>query len=244
MYSEQIASTASSPTLVFLHHGLGSIAQWKTFPADLCQATGLPGLSLDRDGHGRAGPAAARTSRYLEEEAMRLGEYLRTLGMGRVILVGHSDGATIALLHAASGEAPAPAAVVSIAAHLFVEDVTRKGVRCAVDQHRALRARLRRYHGGKADALFWNWAGAWLSPSFDDWDIRHLMSGVRCPVLALQGSDDEYGTEAQVEAIAAHCAGQVSKRLIPGCGHDPHLQAPEAALRIISGWIAGLNLSP
>lgn len=179
---------------------------------------------------------------YLQEEAARLGDYLRTHGMERVILVGHSDGATIALLHAAYGAAPEPLAVVSIAAHLFVESVTRKGVRSTLDEHVTLRARLRRYHGDKADALFWNWAGTWLSPAFDDWDIRNSMSGVRCPVLALQGVEDEYGTVAQVDAIAEYCAGPVTKSLIPGCGHDPHLQAPEATLQIIHDWIGRLSL--
>lgn len=242
MHSERLGSQAASPTLVFLHHGLGSIAQWRTFPATLCEATGLPGLLLDRIGHGQSAPGGIRPLHYLEDEAVQLAAALHALDAHRVLLVGHSDGATIALLHAACGADPKPLAVVSIAAHLFVEDITRAGIRKAVDNHAILRSRLQRYHGAKTDALFWNWAGTWLSPAFDAWDIRQQMPGVHCPVLALQGVDDEYGTIAQIEAIEAGCSGPVTRALIPDCGHDPHLQNPAATMQAIARWIAALNL--
>ncbi|MBL8227310.1 MAG: alpha/beta hydrolase [Bryobacterales bacterium] len=240
MHVERIDSRRSSPVLVFLHHGLGSIAQWRTFPAMLCAQVELPALLIDREGHGLSDPAPPRPLRYLESEAERFAQYLAEQQLDEVILVGHSDGASIALLHAASNRAPRPIGVVSMAAHLFVEDVTRAGVRIAAANHSSLRARLRRYHGSKADALFWHWAGAWLAPSFDDWDISARMRDVQCPVLALQGADDEYGTLAQVSAIQENCTGPVTRVILPDCAHEPHLQAPAETLRVIAQWILAL----
>lgn len=240
MHVERINSSLTSPVLVFLHHGLGSIAQWRTFPAVLCGELELPGLLIDREGHGLSGPAQPRPLRYLEREAELFAQCLADQRLSEVILVGHSDGASIALLHAASNRVPRPVAVVSIAAHLFVEDVTRAGVRIAAANHSNLRSRLRRYHGPKADALFWRWAGTWLAPTFDEWDIRACMCDVRCPVLALQGAGDEYGTVAQVNAIQENCPGPVTPAIIPQCAHEPHFQAPEETLRVIVQWIREL----
>ncbi|MCS7027099.1 MAG: alpha/beta hydrolase [Bryobacteraceae bacterium] len=240
MHVERIGGPADSPLLVFLHHGLGSITQWRDFPAKLCREVGLPGYLIDRPGHGRSEPGPDGELYTLERESERLLSHLAALEAETVIFVGHSDGATIALL-AASQESPnSLLGIVSIAAHVFVEDRTRAGIRAAVGDHHRLRDKLRRHHGAKADALFWNWAGKWLSPAFDSWDIRGRLKNIRCPVLALQGTEDEYGTSAQLEAIEQGCAGPVTVALIAGCGHEPHLEAPQETLPRIAAWIRAL----
>ncbi|HUQ95325.1 MAG TPA: alpha/beta hydrolase [Bryobacteraceae bacterium] len=234
LHVEMIAGRKSGPTLVFLHHGLGCCALWRDYPAKLAAASGLPALVYDRLGHGRS-PAAEgpRGPRYLQQEAAALADLLCARGVRDCILIGHSDGGSIALL------APVAArGIITEAAHLFVEPVTRRGIRKTVDlYHQGLRERLFRYHGAKTDTLFWEWAGCWLAPSFDTFDIRADVRNPRCPVLALQGADDEYGTVAQLEAIAANCGGPVETLVLPDCGHEPHQQAfnPtfEAMLRAI-----------
>ncbi|MBI3682363.1 MAG: alpha/beta hydrolase [Acidobacteria bacterium] len=240
LYVERIPAAAAGPTLVFLHHGLGCVPLWRDFPARLTGATGLPALLYDREGHGRS-PALAwpRACGYLEREADVLCHLLHQEHISDFILLGHSDGGSIALLYAALSNARPPRGVISEAAHLFVEDITRAGIRRTVDSYRAgLREKLMRYHGEKTDALFWSWAGLWLAPSFDAFDIRARLGEVRCPVLALQGADDEYGTAAQLEAIAASVSGPVETLLIPSSGHEPHSDAFETAFEAMRTVIA------
>ncbi len=228
--------------MVFLHHGLGCVSLWRDFPAKLVEATGYPALVYDRQGHGRSPDLCQpRTPRYLYEEAQVLHHLLEAEKQRDFVLAGHSDGASIALLYAAIENAPPPRAILSEAAHLFVEDITRAGIRAAVDAYsQGLRERLIRHHGEKTDTLFWNWAGAWLAPSFDAFDIRKEMRQVRCPVFALQGTDDEYGTGAQLEAIRACCQGPVETRFIPGARHEPHQQAFEATFDVMRGALLSL----
>lgn len=234
-----MAGRRSEPVLVFLHHGLGSVSQWRDFPQRLSQACGVAGLAYDRLGHGRsAGLTGPRTAAYLHDEAALLRDLLQAEGISDCILIGHSDGATIALLYAASPGAH-PRGVISEAAHLFVEDATRAGIRAAVDRYRSgLQEKLLPHHGDKTDSLFWNWAGTWLSPQFDRFDIRRPLHEVRCPVLALQGEQDEFGTVAQLEAIAASVSGPVQTVLLAGCGHQPHQEAPETTFRLMQEAIA------
>lgn len=243
LYTERIAGPREAPVLVFLHHGLGSAGLWRDIPASLARMTQLPALVYDRRGHGRSAPLPSpRSSDYLDCEAAVLEDVLREMGTKDFVLIGHSDGASIALLYAARPGVPSPRGIVSEAAHLFVEQVTRAGIRNAVDAYNAgLREKLARHHGAKTDQLFWDWAGLWLSPGFDGFDIRARMAAVRCPVLALQGEQDEYGTQAQVAAIEAFCSGPVRSVMIPQCGHEPHFQAPEitfeAIVQAISSWL-------
>jgi pimeloyl-ACP methyl ester carboxylesterase len=249
LHVARIAAASPGPVLVFLHHGLGSISLWRDFPQRLCTATGLPGLLYDRRGHG-CSPAAPepRTHRYLHDEVPVLKQFLARHDVRDFILVGHSDGATIALLYAAQHEGPPPLGIVSIAAHLFVEETTRAGIRRAVDSASELLPRLRKHHGTGTESLFWSWAGSWLAPSFDKFDIRGELRAVRCPVLAVQGLQDEYGTPAQLEAIRAAVSGPVQTRLIEVAGHDPHVQSPEELLRVsseaIRSWIADRTQTP
>ena len=227
------ALTGRCPTLVFLHEGLGSITQWRHFPLALARATGLPALVYDRVGYGRSqSPAKPLPPTYLETEAYeRLPAVLDACGIEAPVLVGHSDGATIALLHASRFPAT-PLAVLSEAAHPFIEDRTLQGIWRTLHSFEttSLRERLGAHHGARVDALFRAWSGIWLSPEFRSWSMVHLLPAIQCPVLAIQGEDDEYGSPDQVRAILQGVSGAAEGLLLPGCAHVPHLQAREPVL--------------
>lgn len=219
-----------APTLVFLHEGLGSIAQWKDVPARLGAATGCGVLVYDRWGYGGSEalpPPHARPVDFMQREGLTtVPELLDAAGLERVALVGHSDGATIALMAASTGDARIRA-VVSIAAHLFAEDA---GLASIARVRRAwggadLRARLAKYHGDNVDGAFLGWANVWLDPAFRAFNIEPDMAGVTCPVLAIQGTADEYGGPAQIEAISRAVAGPVETLVAAGVGHAPHFEA-------------------
>jgi pimeloyl-ACP methyl ester carboxylesterase len=238
--------------LVFLHHGLGSIAQWRGFPQALCRAVGLPGLVYERRGHGGSDPLTApRDPRFLHVEAWQvLPRLLRAAGVRRPVLVGHSDGGSIALLHAAGPEAgrgddPAPLAVVTIAAHVFLDAVTLHGLETAVQDWREtdLRDRLARHHGAQTEALFVAWADTWLSPGARRWNIEAELRRVRCPVLAIQGADDDHGLPAQLDSIVRHVGGPAEPWLVPGLGHSPHRQAPDRIVARIVEFLARHGLA-
>ncbi len=229
--------------LVFLHEGLGSIPRWKGFPAALCQATGLPGLVYERWGFGGSEALALpRPKDYLSREAEdALPEVLAACGVTRPVLVGHSDGGSIALLYAAAFPERAEACV-TLAAHVFVEEVTRAGIEAVVARWEAgdLRPRLTRYHGANTEAAFRGWAETWLDPGFRDWNVEHRLPAVTCPALIVQGADDAHGTPAQVDAIAKGVSGPVETWMIPGCGHSPHIEMLEPVCARIASYIEGL----
>ncbi len=228
------------PTLVFLHEGLGSIAQWRDFPAALCRRVGLPGLIYDRWGFGGSAPLQLpRPVDYLTREAERsLPAVLEACGVTRPFLVGHSDGGSIALLYAAAFPR-APAACITLAAHVFVQEVSLDGIRAAARAWREddLRQRLERYHGVKTEAMFRGWTETWLRPEFRDWNMSGRLPAITCPLLVIQGEDDEYGTAAQVEAIVRGAGGPASPLMLPACGHQPHLQQHEAVLDAVADFI-------
>ena len=232
--------TGHRATLVFLHEGLGSITQWRNFPLALVHATGLPALIYDRCGYGRSEPLAQPPDpSYLETEAFeRLPAVLAACGIESPILVGHSDGGTIALLHAARYP-QGPLGVVTEAAHVFVEDISIQGIWRTLHAFETtpLRDRLRAHHGDKVDAVFRGWSEVWLSPAFQTWSMVDLLQGIRCPVLAVQGEEDEYGTQAQVQAIVQGVAGPAQALLLPGCAHVPHFQAKEQTLAGMARFI-------
>jgi pimeloyl-ACP methyl ester carboxylesterase len=231
---------AAGAPLVFLHEGLGSITLWRDFPARLCRRLGRTGIVYDRWGYGRSEPLdRPRQPSYLHDEArLFLPAVLQALGHRRAILVGHSDGGTIALLFAAAFP-EAAVAIVTEAAHVLVEEITLAGIRKAVDTYATtdLPARLARHHGDRTDAVFRAWHETWLSPAFRGWNIERELPGIACPTLVLQGEDDEYGTPAQVEAIIRGVTGLVESVLIPGCAHVPHHQAPDVVLDLIEGFV-------
>lgn len=250
LHAERIEPEPADPgaggtTLVFLHEGLGSIGQWRDFPSLLSERTGLPALVYDRWGYGKSEPfTLPRDMRYLHDEARAgLPAVLDACRIGKAILIGHSDGGSIALIYA-STHPENVRAVITEAAHVFVEDVTLEGIREAISVYAAtdLPKRLARYHGDKTDLVFRGWSETWLSPGFRSWNIEDVLPGVRCPVLIIQGIDDRYGTPAQVRAIEGQVSGR-AEALLVRCGHIPHAEAREEVLEAMARFIEELKRS-
>ena len=222
-----------SPTLVFLHEGLGSIRQWRDFPAKLAAASGCRALVYDRYGYGQSEVLAEprRNVRFMHDEALgALPELLKELNVSNPVLVGHSDGASIALIHAGAGHALR--GVLAMAPHVYIEPICISSIRKVSAEFEAsdLAARLGRYHRD-ARKTFYGWADVWLDPHFERWDIRDdYLPQVRCPVLAIQGYDDEYGTMAQLDEIAQRVAGPCELLKLENCGHAPFRDQPETVL--------------
>jgi pimeloyl-ACP methyl ester carboxylesterase len=240
------AARRDAPPLVFLHEGLGSMALWGDFPDRLAAATGSGALIYSRYGFGRSEPLREpRTPDYLEREALdALPAVLEDRGIERPVLVGHSDGATIALIHTAAGRWPVRGLVLE-APHVFVEDVTIRGIeraRAEYDTGR-LRGKLQPWHED-VDATFRGWADLWLLPGFRAWNIESMLPGIRCPVLVIQGEEDRYGTAAQLEAIERWAGGPVETIMLAGCGHAPHAEQPEIVLAAMARFIGAVHPSP
>jgi pimeloyl-ACP methyl ester carboxylesterase len=237
---QRIGESAAGRPVVFLHEALGSIAQWRGFPAALCARVARPGIVYERLGHGAADPLPGpRTLRYLHEEARNLLILLDRLGMAEADLVGHSDGGSIALL--AGAAAPGRfGAIATIAAHVHVEDLTVAGIRAAVELYKTtdLRSRLARYHGAQTDALFAAWAETWLSAPFAGWNIEADLKPLVAPVLAAQGENDEYGTLDQLRRIGRAVGGSCETWEVPGAAHQPQFQAAEAMLARLAAFLA------
>ncbi|MEO8565729.1 MAG: alpha/beta hydrolase [Betaproteobacteria bacterium] len=236
----RIRGAIGAPTLVFLHEGLGSVALWKDFPARVADATGCPVLVYSRAGYGRSSPAALpRAPDYMHVEALTvLPALLDRLGIADPVLVGHSDGASIALLHAGSGKRPVRA-LVALAPHVFVEDMSIASIAEARRQYETtdLREKLARRHADP-DAAFRGWNDIWLAPAFRRWNIEASLSGVRCPLLLIQGRDDEYGSTAQLDAIERQAGGKVARLELADCRHSPHRDQPDATLAAIADFVA------
>jgi pimeloyl-ACP methyl ester carboxylesterase len=235
------------PTLVFLHDSLGSTTLWRDFPAALGAATGCPTLVYDRQGYGQSSPfnSTRREVTYLETEADVLQRLLEQGAIEQAILFGHSDGGSIALLAAAKHPARIRA-VVTEGAHIFVEEVTLRGIREAMQAYRTtnLPERLRKYHGDKTDAVFEAWTQTWLHDEYRAWNIEHFLPRITCPVLVIQGGQDEYGTLAQVTGIIAQVAGTAQPLLIPFVGHTPHKDARQTVLHYTSRFIEAVVQGP
>lgn len=238
------AGPASIPPLVFLHEGLGCVEMWRGFPARLHAALGEPrAVVYSRPGYGQA-PLQPRPRGidYLRDQARRaLPELLSTHGITAPVLVGHSDGASIAIDYAGSGR-PA-SALVLLAPHLFAEACTLDGVWAAVRRFEEgdLLARMARYHRDP-ELTFRGWSDMWLDPQTPDWSIVDVLPGIRVPVLAIQGTADQYGTAAQLAALEASCEGPVEVHQLPGVGHAPHLEAPGRTVAIIESWLRSHHL--
>jgi pimeloyl-ACP methyl ester carboxylesterase len=226
------------PPLVFLHEGLGSVAMWRDFPSRAAHATGCDALVYSRRGYGASSPLAGpRGVRYMHDEALdALPALLDRLGIERPILVGHSDGASIALIHAGAASRPV-AGVVAMAPHVLVEDISIASIAAAKAAYATtdLRARLARYHDD-VDSAFCGWNDAWLAPAFRDWNIEEYLPRITCPVLAIQGVDDEYGTMEQLRRIATTVADAALLELAD-CRHSPHKDQPEAVLEALTRFV-------
>jgi pimeloyl-ACP methyl ester carboxylesterase len=241
---EWIGDEASGkPTLVFLHEGLGSIRQWRDFPQKVAGATGCRALVYDRYGYGQSDVLAEkqRTMRFMHEEALiALPDLLSSLKVERPILVGHSDGASIALIHA--GAKHPVRGAVAMAPHVFIEPLCLKSIDKAAEafENTDLKDRLGRYHRD-ARRTFYGWADVWLDKGFVSWDIRDdYLPGISCPVLAIQGYDDIYGTMRQLDELARLVKGPCELLRLENCGHAPFRQQPEKTLVAVSRFVKGL----
>jgi pimeloyl-ACP methyl ester carboxylesterase len=234
------------PLLVFLHEGLGSLSMWRGFPQQLCDALGWRGLVYSRPGYGRSTARSADERwgpDFMHRQAHELLPALLAALQVRepVVLFGHSDGGSIALLAAARAAldtaAPRVAALVVLAPHLFVEPISLRSIARARELYLGgeLRARLARHHDD-VDSAFWGWNDIWLDPAFSRWDITSSLNYIECPVLAVQGVDDEYGTLAQIEGIAAAVPG-TELLTLDGCGHSPHRDQPEALIGAVTAFL-------
>jgi pimeloyl-ACP methyl ester carboxylesterase len=233
---------AGVPTLVFLHEGLGSVAMWRDFPQRVAEASGHPALVYSRAGYGRSSPlTAARRPDYMHVEALTtLPALLDRLAIEQPILIGHSDGASIALIHAGTG-VRAVRGLAAIAPHVFVEQLSLTSIARAKHIYESgdLRQRLARFHAD-VDSAFRGWNDIWLAPAFRDWDIESFLSTIACPTLLIQGMDDEYGTLAQIDAIEQQVPGRVERVLLAACGHSPQRDQPAATLAALTRFIASV----
>jgi len=246
---QRIAGDAARPTMVFLHEGLGSVSMWSSregsWPQSVCDAAGAPGIVFSRRGYGRSDAVADVRGAgrlppdYMHREAFGvLPALLRALGIERPLLVGHSDGGTIALLHA--GRHPVAGCVV-MAPHVIVEDLSIASIGQARVAYESgeLRQRLARHHAD-VDCAFWQWNDVWLSQAFRSFDIRSDCRSIRAPVLAIQGRDDPYGTLRQVQEIAP-TQGPLRIEVIDRCGHSPHKDHPQQVRDLVAGFARALN---
>jgi pimeloyl-ACP methyl ester carboxylesterase len=238
---ERIDGDAGRPTLVFLHEGLGSVSMWREFPAWAAAATDCPAVVYSRYGYGRSDVLEAPfTVDYMHREALEtLPQLLAKLGIERPLLVGHSDGASIVLIYA--GSLGVPGGLVVLAPHVFVEDISVKSIAEAkvAFETTDLPEKLARHHADVRKS-FYGWNEIWLHPDFRRWNIEAFLPAIQCPVLAIQGAEDEYGTMAQVEAIARQVGGACEIVRVEACGHSPHRDRPGETLAAISRFVAAL----
>jgi len=224
------------PTLVFLHEGLGSLGLWRDFPRRLVEETGLGAFVYSRAGYGKSDPAPLpRPVRYMHDEAALLPTILAEAGIKEPILVGHSDGASIAIIYAGQGNGAR--ALILEARHVFTEEGGLQSIARMRESYRTtdLREKLSRWHAN-VDAAFNGWNGAWLDPEFRKWNLEEFLPRIEQPVLIVQGKDDEYGTIKQVEAIQRG-ANHVQSLLLDDCGHSPHRDQPEKTLEAMARFI-------
>lgn len=236
------------PLLVFLHEGLGSVGMWKQWPAKTCDILNCRGLVFSRYGYGKSTPRPHHeqwSADFMHVQAQQfLPAFFEALDMDpqndRPVLVGHSDGASIALLYAAAFPDKICAAAV-LAPHLFVEDVTVRNIENAKSAFLStdLPQKLARYHDD-VESAFWGWNDIWLNPAFREWNIEEEVANILCPVLAIQGREDEYGSLAQVEHLAA-LSGNVKLYIIDDCRHSPHIDKPEETTDAIAAFVRTLT---
>lgn len=228
------------PEIVLLHDGLGSISQWRKLPDEIAAQTGTTVLAYDRPGHGASTPvpAGAWPTDWMSEQAGVLALLLEALSIKRPVLMGHSDGGSIALIHAAN-KPDQVLSVVALAAHTFVETRCTDAIAALHQDSHALIAALDRHHDD-APAVFEAWSGGWLQPGFQDWDIRLLLAEVQCPVLLVQGSEDEYATEAMyhqtLDALASSTL--LEGQLLPGLRHGLPRENPDLVLKLVADFLA------
>ncbi|MGZ7031429.1 MAG: alpha/beta fold hydrolase [Thermoanaerobaculia bacterium] len=235
---------AHAPTLVFLHEGLGSASMWRDFPRQLADATGCGALVYSRAGYGASDPVdLPRPIRYMHDEAVVLAEVIESAAIRDAILVGHSDGASIALIYAGGARSSRLRALVLEAPHVFAEPIGLTSIAAMTDEYENtdLRDRLSRHHGANVDVAFRGWNDVWLQPEFRRWNIEEFLPSIDVPMLLLQGVDDQYGTWKQIEAIVQRVRGPVQTLLVRDCGHAPHRDQPEIVLAAMTNFILAVR---
>ncbi|HUE45284.1 MAG TPA: alpha/beta hydrolase [Aestuariivirgaceae bacterium] len=232
------------PGLALLHEGLGCVSMWRDFPDRLNATSGNAVFVWSRRGYGGSSPAPAPWPvGYMHEEARDwLPQVLAAAGFKTFVLIGHSDGASIAAIYAGEQPAPGLRGLVLMAPHFFVEDVSIASIAQAREAYECgdLRSRLERHHEANVDGAFWGWNGAWLDPDFRDWDIQAMLPDIRVPTLLIQGADDEYGTLAQINAAQSAIPSPVTTLVLPGSRHSPHRDRPDATLEAITAFLSAL----
>jgi pimeloyl-ACP methyl ester carboxylesterase len=230
-----------APTLVLLHEGLGCVAMWRDFPQKLAKRTGYGVLVYSRPGYGKSDPVPLpRPLTYMHDEAFGLLPHLLDQArVGKAILVGHSDGASIATIYAGGRQDFRVRGLALMAPHFFVEDVSIRSIAAAKEAYDKgdLRERLKRYHGENVDVAFRGWNDAWLDPGFRTWRIDDYVAHVRVPILIVQGKDDQYGTLAQIELAERDAYSPVETAILDRCGHSPHIDRPDATLEAIAEFV-------
>jgi pimeloyl-ACP methyl ester carboxylesterase len=231
----------AEPALVFLHEGLGSIRLWRDFPARVAKATGRKALVYDRYGYGQSDVLKEEKVdvKFMHRGAQELAEVLKAFRIKKPVLVGHSDGASIALIYSGLNEVER---LVVLAPHVFIEKFNLESIRRirATFETTDLPQRFAKYHTDPRKT-FYLWNDAWLDPAFEKWNIEEYLPGITCPVLAIQGENDEYGTMAQLEAIKRQVKGPCELLKLEDCGHSPHRDQPERVLSSVVSFVNAID---
>lgn len=237
-------SPDTAPTIVMLHEGLGCVSMWRDIPQQIAAVTGFGVLAYSRAGYGQSDPASLpRPLDYMTIEAQEvLPQVLDKAGIRRCVLLGHSDGATIAAIYAGSVSDARVRGLILMAPHFFTEDIGLASIAAARDSFDTgdLSTRLARYHRDPK-ATFDGWCDAWLDPEFQSWNVADVIDYLRIPTLAIQGRDDQYGTLAQIEEVESKSYAPVEMTVLDHCGHAPHLDQPRATLDAISDFTRRLE---
>jgi len=228
-------------TLVFLHEGLGCLAMWRDFPRQVAQLTGCRVLTYSRAGYGGSSPCALpRPLTFMHHEGLNvLPQLLDLAGISRAVLVGHSDGASIALINAGGIANDRIQGLILMAPHVFVEELTINSIREARASYQTseLRARLARYHGDNVDNTFLGWTQAWLDEGFLAWNLEAFLPKIEMPTLLIQGELDNYGTLKQLQTINEQVQGKTETIILPDCGHSPFRERPNETLQAMTGFL-------
>ena len=234
-------SPKEAPTIVFLHEGLGCVSMWRDFPAKLAKATDCGALTFSRLGYGKSDPCQLpRPVRFMHDEGLTvLPALLEAAGVRECVLVGHSDGGSIAIVYAGGTPAMPLRGIITEAAHVFCEELSLNSIRKARDafSNDDLRDKLERHHGANTECAFLGWNGAWLHPDFVNWNLEEYLPRIHVPMLAIQGENDEYGTAAQTEAIAHKVGGAVDVMMLRDCGHSAHLDQERIVLEAMTKFV-------
>ncbi len=241
---KRIDKYPNKPTIIFLHDSLGCIKLWRDFPEKLGELTQCNVLVYDRQGYGRSCPFSytKRDNKYLELEADILNALIDFWKLKEVLLFGHSDGGSIALIMAGK-YANKIKGIITEGAHIFVEDITTSGIQEVIKLYKMtnLKSKLEKYHGNKTEEMFWAWASTWTSNDYKCWNIEQFLSNIECPSLIIQGEDDEYGTLKQVNGIINATTGSSRKLILSNIKHSPHKEAPHLVLEKTSYFIKQLG---